>query len=86
MSTTIAAGSSKRTSKSTCRKCNRTVYVVQIAGELVTTDPELIAVVAFEGVPTQQLLARRVHSEMCLRYVVEADRIKARRALNGKPR
>lgn len=81
MSTTISLGG-KRTQKATCRKCNRTVYVVELAdGARHETDPELIAVVQFEKSPAVIVLARRSHAEMCVKYKSDAERVKAKAAL-----
>lgn len=66
----------KGTTKTTCRKCNRTVYVVATSEGPVETDPELIRVIRFEG-SSEVILARRVHGEMCLTYVTQAERLKA---------
>lgn len=81
MSDTISTGG-KRTQKSTCRKCNRTVYVVAMAdGSRHETDPELIAVIQFEKSPAVIVLARRSHAEMCTKYQSDAERVKAQAAL-----
>lgn len=62
MSETLAAG--RRTTKATCRKCNRTIHVI---GN-VELDPELIQVVEFEKRSPQLIHARRLHSELCESY------------------
>src|SRR5689334_13723688 len=61
--------------KQTCRECNRTIYIVEIDGKRVATDPDLISVVPLGQ--TLRLQARRVHAEQCLRYQSEAAKIKA---------
>lgn len=75
MSESIARG--RGLEKRTCQKCSRTVYVVLIDGVKVETDPELIAVVPFEVSPATEILARRKHSELCMKYQSEAARLKA---------
>lgn len=78
MSATVAAG--RRTNKTTCRKCERTVIVEVIDGVTLETDPELIAVVPFETKPAKRITARRVHGEMCHVYRTQADRKKLKAA------
>lgn len=76
----------RRTAKSTCRKCNRTVVVLEIEGRKVETDPELINVVPLDGEPTF-VMARRAHADLCERYQETArkERILAeQRAYNLK--
>jgi hypothetical protein len=69
--------SSRKTLKSTCRRCNRTVIVIEIAGAKVETDPELINVIPLEGAPAFRL-ARRAHADLCPRYQIEAEKLKLR--------
>ena len=83
MSETIAS-SSKRAIKSTCKKCLRTVYLVQIGPDKITLDPELITVIPFEGAPAK-VLARRSHNEMCLKYQSDAARKKALASAKRNP-
>lgn len=75
MSESIARG--RGIDKRTCQKCNRTVYVVVIDGVKVETDPELIAVVPFGVSPATEILARRKHSELCMKYQSDAARLAA---------
>lgn len=82
MSETLSP-SSRRTAKTVCQKCQRTVYVVVIDGERVMVDPELQAFVPYERTPAK-LIGRRVHNELCLRYQAERDRIKAAAAARRK--
>jgi len=65
--------------KATCADCKSTVMVVEIDGERVQLDSEVISVVQF-GVSKRDLArqpARQIHAETCLRHQKEA----ARRAL-----
>lgn len=78
MSATVAAG--RRTNKTTCRKCERTVIVETVDGVTVETDPELIAVIPFESKPAKRITARRLHGEMCHVYRTQAERKKAKAA------
>jgi hypothetical protein len=52
--------------------------MVDVGGELVATDPELIAVVPFErrGAGAGSITARRVHAERCDSYREEGRRLK----------
>ena len=72
MSETLT-GSTRRSSKTTCRKCNRTVYVVMTASAegpvAVETDPELISVILFEQKTPKIDHARRLHADMCLSLI-----------------
>lgn len=73
MSETLAAG--RRTTKLTCRKCNRTIHVVTTAGGLqIETDPELMSVVLFEKRDPGVEHARRLHSERCEDYQQQAKK------------
>jgi hypothetical protein len=58
-----------------CRECNRTVYLATIDGRQIAIDPDLISVVPLGQMV--RLQARRLHSEMCVRYKSQAERIKA---------
>jgi len=69
--------SGRGTNKQTCRKCNRTVYVVTIEGARIETDPELLTVVPFETSPPTKIMARRSHSEMCVKYQSDRARLEA---------
>lgn len=86
----MAAGRGVR--KSTCRKCNRTVCLVEIDGETVETDPELISVIAFDRT-AEVTHARRLHRELCMSYASaaaklrvdqERKRFNAKRPTNGR--
>lgn len=81
MSLTIGGGY-KGAIKQICRECNHTVYLVLVEGKRLITDPDLILVVPLGG--TVALQARRIHSEQCLRYKSEAERLKAIAALKRK--
>jgi hypothetical protein len=83
--------------KNTCQSCNRTVMLVEIGGEMVATDPELINVVPATHVQgdgsggirmsTRTTPARRIHAERCEDYQNQTrrDRIAADlRAYNDK--
>jgi hypothetical protein len=81
------SGSAPRNSKTTCRACDRTVHLVPGGepGELVAVDPELIAVVPGERTPStrrgqvgEQIVARRVHAELCDMYQRESAAKKLR--------
>ncbi len=80
MSATFSTTSSRRTQKSTCRKCNRTVIVLEVDGAKVETDPELINVIPLEGAPAFAM-ARRAHADLCERYQQDAARAKLREDL-----
>lgn len=72
--------------KTTCRKCNRMVHLMVVAGKTVVTDTELIAVVVMGkggGPPphTDTSHAKRLHAELCLTYQSEFERKKAQAAL-----
>ncbi len=82
----MAAGSA-RVSKQTCRDCKWTVYVVVIDGKLVATDPELVAVIPYDGSP-RRIFARRIHAELCATRKLEREKrewIKAQKRLK-KPK
>lgn len=72
--------SSRRASKTTCRRCNHTVHVVIVQGVdgpvTTETDPELISVVPFEARNPAVVFARRLHAERCEDYAREAERAK----------
>lgn len=70
MSATVSTTTTRRTNKSTCRKCNRTVIVLEIQGRKVETDPELINVVPLDGDPAF-VMARRAHADLCERYQLD---------------
>jgi hypothetical protein len=78
VSETIASG--RRQSKSTCRKCNRTVHLVTAQGVdgpvQVELDPELISIVVFEKRAAMVEFARRLHAERCDSYQQEAAKMK----------
>lgn len=78
MSETIAAG--RRQSKSTCRKCNRTVHVVIVHGVdgpvQIELDPELISIVVFEKRSPIVEFARRLHAERCDTYQEDGRKMK----------
>lgn len=77
MSTTLSPGS-RRSEKSTCRKCKRTVLIVVGAdGVRHEVDPELLNVFPFEG-GKAFVFARRAHADNCDRYRLEAEKAKAR--------
>lgn len=73
--------------KQTCRACKRTVVMVEIAGDLIATESEVIQVVPARrtqgpesgGVRMAQSTtpARRLHAELCDRYVEDARRAKS---------
>lgn len=72
MSESIAQG--RGVNKTTCRKCNRTVYVVIVDGQRIETDTELIhAIVRGQS---EVMLVRRVHAELCARYEAESKRVR----------
>ncbi len=73
-------GSSK---KSTCRKCNRTIFVVKNSeGALLELDTDLMNVVVGQVAANGEMVfARRVHGELCARYVVENDKAEYRRTM-----
>lgn len=77
MSATLATASSRRSNKSTCRKCNRTVIVLEVDGRKVETDPELINVIPIDGDPAFAM-ARRAHADLCDRYQQEAAKARLR--------
>jgi hypothetical protein len=81
VSVSVASGRGMR--KSTCRKCDRTVYVVEIDGVTYETDPELIRVVSHEK-PNVAVLARRMHGELCMRYQVAKEKAKWLKAQKKK--
>lgn len=81
MSDTISPAS-RRIRKNTCRKCGRTVIVVEIDGRKVEADPELINVIPFEG-PAEFLHARRAHADLCSKYQIEAEKAKMRAAMKA---
>lgn len=70
--------------KNTCRKCDRTVVVVEIDGIRYELDPEIINVVTLDG--TAYMMARRAHGENCVRYQVERDKRVARDKELGRHR
>ncbi len=63
------AGGSSRLQKTTCRKCNRTIYVFVIDGARTETDSELITVISDER-PPSIVRARRAHAELCEQYLI----------------
>lgn len=67
--------------KSTCRKCERTVVVVNVEGVRYEVDPEIINVVTLEG--GEIVHARRAHADMCTSYQVERDKRVAKDKLRG---
>lgn len=77
MSQTISTSTSRRTQKSTCRRCNRTVIVVEVDGQKVEADPELLNVVPIDGAPAF-VMARRAHADLCDTYQREAEKAKLR--------
>lgn len=66
----------RRATKSTCRKCNRTVHIDIVDGLQVETDPELISVIVFEKRNACVEHARRLHAERCEDYQQEAKKTK----------
>ncbi len=77
-----ANGSAK---KSTCRKCNRTVFVVHNSeGAQIELDTDLLNVVAGH-VPAdgEMIFARRVHGELCARYQAENEKAELRRTMKA---
>ena len=74
-----------RSQKSTCRSCNRSVFLVIVDDSHVIVDPELIDVIVFEGQPSK-VLARKLHAAACIGYQREArqrDLAAARKIANG---
>lgn len=79
--------------KATCQNCDRTVLVVNVGGEQVMTDPELIMVVparqrtvgAHEDgtggitMSTRSTWARRIHADLCESYKSADERAKIQR-------
>jgi hypothetical protein len=79
--------------KATCQNCDRTVLVVNVGGEQVMTDPELIMVVAARerrvgpsddgtggmAMATRTTWARRIHGDLCETYKSAAAREKIQR-------
>lgn len=81
MSESISTRGSKRSEKSTCRKCNRTILVLPgTDGTRFEVDPELLNVYPFEG-GTGFVFARRAHADNCERYVLEASKAKLKAEL-----
>lgn len=68
---------SRKSNKSTCRKCNRTVVVIEIEGRTVEVDPEIINTVPIDGAPAF-VMSRRAHADLCERYKIETERAKLR--------
>jgi hypothetical protein len=72
--------------KSTCQACSRTVLMINIGGQNIATDPELISVVRVtqrmgdgNDVPRLEMasktdFARRLHAERCEDYQNQARR------------
>lgn len=74
----LAAGSD-RLRKTTCTTCKNTIYVVEINGQRVITDSELIAVVPDRGGRERTLIAaRRLHAETCDRRRRDYEKAKLR--------
>lgn len=79
--------------KATCQNCDRTVLVVNVGGQELTTDPELIMVVPARERPQSQresgggsirmstsaTWARRIHADLCETYKQAAVREKIQR-------
>lgn len=77
MSVTLSPGS-RRSEKSTCRKCGRTVLL--LVGEDLRryeVDPELLNVFPFEHGKAFEF-ARRAHADLCDNYKIEGDKAKIR--------
>lgn len=66
----------KGATKSTCRKCNRTVYVVMVGGQRIELDVEaMLCVQALDmGHSAEVIRARRMHSELCATYATQGKR------------
>ncbi len=71
--------------KTVCRKCTRTVHIVEIDGQRLELDPELVGVVEFEARTPKRILARRVHADLCLSYQSAAARLKADALARRRP-
>jgi hypothetical protein len=72
-------------SRSTCPTCKMTVCVYVINGKKVLTDTERLTVVPDEingsklNDARSTVVARRLHSESCARYVLEQEREELRK-------
>jgi hypothetical protein len=64
--------------RSTCRTCGRNTCVYRIDGKLIVTEAERIPVVPDDRGPRAVVQARRLHSEVCARYVEDDAREKLR--------
>lgn len=67
--------------KTTCRKCERTVVVINVDGVRYEVDPEIINVVTLDG--GEIVHARRAHADMCTNYQLERDKRVAKDRLRG---
>jgi hypothetical protein len=78
----MASPGNAGTLKLNCPKCGRTVFSVLIEADRVLVDAEVITVIPYRT-NDQKIVARRSHSELCMRYALERD-LKAARAAKAK--